>query len=309
MFIFAHKATLFDESDLVLFVSSVDKAGGIIKVQAVNGTVSGEDTVVPILTANDQLVKMGNSKGEKDAQTAPFAIIPTKDYNYTQIFMAQMEQSLYERIHAKEVAFDFSDIEAQNVYEMKQRMEYSYLFGSRNLLIDVDSGDERYLTGGITRYITKTLEYGTGGADRTVTNDMFIDWAKEIFTGNSGSETRILFGGAALTANISKITEIQKQLDSGSTEVKFGLTFKKIETMFGNILYFMHNGLDECGWSEKGILLDVNNIGKVTFKAMNVRDVNLLESGVKNAEATVIEECSALITRYPDTHAIIQPKV
>jgi hypothetical protein len=298
-----------DGGDLVLFVADVDKAAATLKVQAVNGVVAGEDTEVPPIAANAVLVKMGNAKGEKDAQTSPFAIVPTKEYNYMQIFMAQMEESFYQKIHDKEVDFSFSDYEAQNIYEMKQRMELSYLFGARNKLIDTVTSEERYFTGGVTRFITKALEYGTGGANRDISNNTFIDWSKAIFTGNSGSENRLLFGGAGLTAAISKVPDIQKQLEAGSTEVKWGLTFKKIETMFGNILYFMHNGLDECGWGDNGILLDINNIDKHAFQTMNIRDVKLKDSGQRNAEATVIEECSGLITRYPDTHAIIRPKV
>jgi hypothetical protein len=254
------------------------------------------------------MVRMGSCKHELDAQTSPYAIIPVKDYNFMQIFMAQVEESTFQKIHDKEVDWSFSDYEAQNIYDMRQTMEFSFLFGVRAKFVDLINAKERYATGGITRFITKSLEYGTGGADRTINDATFVDWTKAIFTGNSGSETRIFFGGDALTAAISKVSTVQKQIEAKKTEVKWGIKWNQIETNFGILLYKHHSLLDHAGWGEKGIVLDINQIEKHTMKPMATRKLDLKASGQRNVDAVVLEETTGVITRYPDTHAVIGPK-
>jgi len=302
-----------DSKDLACFIISKSVGDGTIKIQPLNGPLgsgvnAGNMIIGVTIPVNTKLVRMGSCKHELDAQTSPYAIIPVKDFNFMQIFMAQVEESTFQKIHDKEVDWSFTDYEAQNIYDMRQTMELSFLFGVRAKFIDLVEAKERYSTGGITRFITKSLEYGTGGADRTIDDATFVDWTKSIFTGNSGSETRIFFGGDALTAHISKISTVQKQIEAKKVEVKWGIKWNQIETNFGILLYKHHSLLDHAGWGEKGIVLDINQIEKHTMKPMATRKLNLKESGQRNVDAVVLEETTGVITRYPDTHAIIGPK-
>lgn len=302
-----------DNQDLVCFVVSKSVSANTIKIQPLNGsagsgTTAGMIIIPATIPANTRLVRMGTAKNELDAQHTPYAIVPVKAYNYMQIFAAQVEEGRFQREHAKEVDWNFTDYEAQNIYDMKMAMEMSFLFGYRYKFYDVTAAKERYSTGGITRYITKALEYGTGGTDRTIDNATFVDWTKSIFTGNSGADTRILFGGDGLTANLLKVDTIQKQIEAKSTEAVYGITFNKIETNFGKLLYKHHGLLDYAGWGDKGIVLDINNIEKHTFKPMQITTLDLIKSGQRLADAVVIMEATGVITRYPDTHAIIAPK-
>lgn len=256
---------------------------------------------------NSLIVRMGAAKAETDAQTTPYGIIPVPAYNYCQIFMAQCEESLFQQIHDKEVSWSLKDYEAQNIYDMRATMEHSYLFGARQKFADLTSSKERYLTGGATTYIDKVLTYGSGGSDRTIDDDTFVQWTKDLFTGNSGSETRILFGGDGLLKNLSNVKTIQKQIDAKSTQVKYGLTFREIETNFGSLLFFHHKLLNMSGWSDNGIVLDINNIEKHVFSPMEAKKLNLADTGTRNVNATRLSETSCLVLRYPDTHAVIKP--
>lgn len=293
-----------DSLDLVLFVADVDVANSKLKVQALNGTVEGALIVVPTIAAAKVLVRMGNCKAQKDASTSPYAMIPEKEYNYCQIFMAQIEEGTYEAMHKKEVQWSFSDFEALGIYDMKTTIELSYLFGFKKEFIDKLGRDTKYACGGITREIDQTVTYGTGGADRSVTNDTLIGWCKDAFTGNSGSDTRILFSGAALTQYISQI-DFTKQLGGGATEVKFGIEWKVISTNFGKLLWKLHPLFSEIGWDEKGIILDVNQFEKHEFLPMAARDIDLLTSGQSKVNAKAIDEASCPILRYPDCHRLI----
>jgi hypothetical protein len=293
-----------DSKDLVLFIADVDVANSKLKIMALNGTAEGGLIVVPTIPITTVLVRMGNAKSEKDAQTAPYAMIPEKDYNYCQIFMAQVEESTYMKMHKKEVQWSFSDYEALNIYDMKTTIELSSLFGYRRMFVDKLGRDDKYTCGGITRSIPSTLTYGTGGSNRTVSNDTLVGWCKDTFTGNSGSDTRILFAGPALTQYISLI-DFTKNLGGNMTEAKWGIEWKVISTNFGKLLWKMHPLFGEIGWDEKGIIIDVNNLEKHEFVPMSTREVDLKGSGQKNVTAKVIEETSCPVLRYPDTHRLI----
>jgi hypothetical protein len=296
-----------DSLDLVLYVSDVDVTNSILKVMALNGTAEGSLIVVPTIASATVLVRMGNAKAEKDAQTSPYAMIPEKDYNYCQIFMAQVEESTYQKMHKKEVQWSFSDYEALNIYDMKTTIELSSLFGYRRQFTDKLGRDEKYTCGGITRNMSNKLEYGTGSLDTTITNDTLVGWCKDTFTGNSGSDTRILFAGPALTQYISAV-DFTKQLGGAQTEAKWGIEWKVISTNFGKLLWKMHPLFSLIGWDTKGIIIDINNLEKHEFVPMSTREVDLKGSGQKNVEAKVIEETSCPILRYDDTHRLIAMK-
>ena len=302
-----------DSKDLVCFIISKDASASTIKIQPLNGTAGSGTTadmmIIPAtIPVNTVLVRLGSCKHELDAQTSPYAILPAKAYNFVQRFMAQVEESTFQKIHQKEVDWGFTDYEAQNIFDMKATMEQSFLFGVRAQFTDLVNSKERFSTGGITRFITKAVEYGLGGTDRTIDNAWFVDATKSIFQGNSGSEARYLFGGNGLMANLMKVDTVIKQIQGKQTMVKWGLTFKEIETNFGLLRFFHHPGLDQAGWNDNGIVLDLAFIEKHNFKPLSSKKLDLIESGQRNADAVVIEETCGVVTRYPDTHAIIRPK-
>ena len=297
-----------DGHELALFVADIDAATNVIKVQALNVTANESGKVeVPSIAEGATLVRMGNAKSEKDAQTSPFALLPAKDYNYVQLFMAQVEETIYQRMHEKEADWGFSDYEALNIYDMRARMELTYLFGYRHKTTDKVGKDVKYFTGGLKRQITKILEYGASGVP-AMDEAKFIDWSKDIFVGNSGAETRVMLVGAGLNATMAKISTVQKQIEAKSTELIWGITFKKIETNFGTLLVKHAPLFDLAGYGDNGIVLDVNNIEKHVFLPTQITDLELKKTGISNANASVIAETSGLVLRYPDTHAWIRVK-
>ncbi len=298
--------------DLVLLVVGRIPGASKLQCQAVNGKKDPNNpkwTLCPDIPSGTELTRMGNAKNEIDAQTEAFALLPSKDSNYCQIFMAQVEESVYQAMHKQEIKWGYADYSRQNIYEMKKRMELSFLFGHKAKVYDALERDEKYLTGGIVRYIPKRIQYGVSATDLTVKQDNFIDYTKEIFTGNSGSDTRILVAGSELLAQFAKVDTIRKQLEAKNTEVVFGIKFNVIETNFGRLLVRHHELLNQAGWGKKGLVLDVNNLEKQAFLPMTTRGLDLQKSGIRNTTAHIITEASCIITRYPETHAIFEPKV
>jgi hypothetical protein len=100
--------------DLILCVCGKDNTTNMPTVYAVNGemdSTSKQPIFVPAIPKGTTLVRMGKACGELDVQTGRFNNIPMPETQYCQNFMIQVEQSTFDKIAAKEVNWNFSDIE------------------------------------------------------------------------------------------------------------------------------------------------------------------------------------------------------
>lgn len=314
--------TLFNVDDTVMFpdiegedgqpfvgaISEKDNVDNTIKIQPLNGPKGSGDMedkeIVPKeIPSGETIVRMGPAKSELDASTSPFAMMPEKEYNYCQNFMAQVEESVFQRLTKTEVPWNFTDYEEMNIYDMKARMELSYLWGIRKNFVDKSDQERKYTCGGLTQFMDKTLDYTY---DDGLTNDLWVDWTRAMFADNAGSDTRFAFFGDDLLAQISKIDGVEKQLNGQNTEVVWGITFNKVETKFG-ILYIKRHPLFRLvNQGKNGIALDVNNLEEHEFVPMKFTTLELKKAGMKNADATVLQKVACPILRYPATHAFIK---
>lgn len=291
-----------DGKELVLHIVEKSTANSTIGCIAVNGLGVDED-LIPDIPSGTTLIRIGNAKSENDAQTTPYTTFPQKTYNYCQIHMAQIEEGAYLALHAKEVNWDITDYRMQAIYDLRRSFELTSLFGARGYKYDPVGEDWKYFSGGMYRYASGAINYTPGAlTDRT-----FNAWARDIFTGNAGSDRRILFAGKTLINEMASVSSIQKQIEAKGTEVVFGVKFNMIETNFGTLAVKHHDLFNDVGWEDKGMVLDVNNIERHVFKPMSSQKIDLIGSGQKNANAYKIDEAFCVATRYPATHFIIEP--
>ncbi len=294
----------WDSKPLMLHVVEKYPTQDKLVVVAVNGTGTNKRDV-PQIAATTAIVIIGNSKAETDAQTTPYQGYPTDTFNYMQIHMAQVEASVYEQLHKKEVNWGMHNYMAQALYDFRKKSELTSLFGVKAKIEDPVEGDTKYFSDGITRLITKGIEYDP----TSIGNATWASWGKQIFTGNDGSEKRLLFTGADFMESMVGIPTVTKQIEAKQTEVKWGLSFKSIDCGgFGELLVAYHPLFDQAGWKARGLVLDVNYLERAVMKPMATREVDLKGSGQKNVDAKVIEEVFCTATRYPDVHAIIKPQ-
>lgn len=86
---------------------------------------------------------------------------------YCQNFMIQVEQSTFDKIAAKEVNWNFSDIEEDGVYDMRLAMENTYLFGVKQVIKHIaKDGMNTWFTGGIWWMAGKDIEVGEWDTDK-----------------------------------------------------------------------------------------------------------------------------------------------
>lgn len=297
-----------DGLPLVALIIGVNRSTKVLTVVFLNGDDPADpsfpDGSVPANIADDtKLGRLGNAKSELDAQTDPYGHLPLDAYNYSQQFMAQVQESFWQKWTNKEVDWDIRDMQTLALFDMRCQMEASAWFGVRSMTTDPLTGKLKYTTGGVIRFINNKINIPSGAISDATWNN----WSKRIFVGNAGSDRRYLFVGSDFNERLSEVPHIAKQIDGKSTEVVYGITFNKIQTNFGELLLKHAEGFNTRGFGGAGVVLDLNNIRKRVFDPMKVRKLDLMASGISKANAYVIEENFGLETRYAGTHALLLP--
>ena len=295
-----------DTKDLVLLVCGKDNSGNPT-VCAINGKSDGNGAngYVPAIPVGTVLIRMGKACAELDAQAPKFTTLPTAEVQYCQNFMTQVEQSKIEEIQSKEVNWKFDDLEEDSIFDMRMGMENSYLFGVKGKLTHPVKEQKVWSTGGIWWMAGKDLVVGTYDKDKgeaIITDDELVDITKDLFTGvGVGNKRKILFAGSKMLAAFSKIKSDKFRLKE-SVE-KWSLKFKSFDTDFGEILVIHHELFDQNSMSDCGFVLDPDFLTKVTYIPFGRSVLDLKKAGIRNSNAVVLQEVSALYLRYAKAHA------
>ena len=295
--------------DLVLCVCGKDSSTSKPTVYAVNGYVdssSKQAIFVPAIPKGTSLVRMGKACGELDVQTGRFNNIPMPETQYCQNFMIQVEQSTFDKIAAKEVNWNFSDIEEDGIYDMRLAMENTYLFGVKNVIKHVTKdGMLTWFTGGLWWMAGKDIEVGTWDADKkcaVISDEDLVDITKDLFVGTGiGNKQKILFCGSDMLSAFSKIKSDKFRLKD--TVESWNLKFKSWDTDFGEILTIHHELFDANGMSDCGFALDPEYLSKKTHVSWARNVLDLQKAGIRRTDAVVIQEVSCLYLRYAKAHA------
>ena len=289
----------------------VDKntSANTIKVIALNGTLNTSTnlTIIPTIASATPIYCIGNAKDEKAAQTTANQMIPGKTYNYCQIHMAQVEESVYEMMNLKEVPYGMVDYKADSIYEMRLKTELTSLFGRKSYSYDPISGKMKYFSGGIQEFAGKSVTYTKGQSSTDpLSANKFIDIAEYMFADNNGSSNRAFLVGSKLMAELMKVPTILKQVEAGNTEIKFGVKFNVIDTSFGQFYLKLDKALNLVGHSYDGFIIDVNKIRRRERIGMNWKKLMLEEAGISKVNAWRLEDCFGLEIRNPGCHAFVQ---
>lgn len=295
--------------DLVLCVCGKDSTTNLPTVFAVNGTMDSstkQPILVPTIPQGTTLVRMGKACGELDVQTGRFNNIPMPETQYCQNFMIQVEQSTFDKIAAKEVNWNFSDIEEDGVYDMRLAMENTFLFGVKNVIKHISKdGMNTWFTGGIWWMAGKDIEVGEWDSAKNcavITDENLVDITKDLFVGTGiGNKRKILFCGSDMLSAFSKI-ESEKFRLKDTVEV-WNLKFKSWDTDFGEVLTIHHELFDVNGMSDCGFALDPEYLSKKTHVSWARNVLDLQKAGIRRTDAVVIQEVSCLYLRYAKAHA------
>lgn len=282
------------KTPLVAYVDKVDDDE--VTLRPVISEGSSSNTVTATIPEGTPVVRMGRAAGELDVQTAQFGILPSKQHNYCQIFKAQVEESMLQRLADKEVGWSFSDQEESAIVDMRLGMEKSFLFGNRSRIFS-GAGSEVFLTGGIWYQAGQSFSYNPSDLKEAHLTEML----RQAFTKGGGSPRKVLLGGSGLISAISNIDRVRVVSD-GDKQVVWGIDFDRIVTKFGTVYVILSEIFDQCGMPDNGIIIDPEYLTKYTHIPFSAERISFQKQGVRNTEAVVLTEASCLVLRYPDAH-------
>ena len=303
--------------DLVLCVCGKDSTTNLPTVYAVNGNIdtsTKQPILVPTIPQGTTLVRMGKACGELDVQTGRFNNIPMPETQYCQNFMIQVEQTTFDKIAAKRVDWDFSDIEEDSIYDMRLAMEGTYLFGDMACIKhEIKDGSAQWFTKGIWWMAGKDIEVGhVATADdikkgynkneRVITDLELVDISKDLFVGTGiGNKRKVIIAGSDFVSAFSKIDSDKFRLKD--TVDIWKLKFKSWETDFGEVLMIHSELFDLFGMSDCGFALDPEFLVKRVHLSWTRNVLDLKAAGIRNTDAVVIQEVACLYLKYPKAHA------
>ena len=284
------------KESLILYVTSAENK--TLKVISVNNyNPSAGTNIVPEINEGEKIIRMGKAATELDVQTPQFEALPVKSQNYCQIFKAQVEQSVFQKLADKEVGWTFTDQEEVAIIDMRLGMEKNFLFGSKMRFREPGKQEDVLLTGGIWNQTNHEWKYTSGNFD----NNSLVEMSRNAFTGNAGSSRKVLIGGSKFIEALHKL-EIMRTINSGEVKTKWGIDFTEICTKFGTFYVVLSEIFDQCGHSEDAFVLDPEYLTKYSHVPFRTERLDLRSSGLRNTEAVIITEASCLVLRYPNSH-------
>lgn len=254
------------------------------------------EPVCPALESGAKIVRMGRAASELDVMTGLYNSLPVKDFNYCQIFKAQIESSTLYSLARKEVGWSFYDQEEVAIIDMRLGMEKTFLFGERNRFELPDGSGEVLLTGGIWHQAGREFSFGGN-----VSADALPSLMRSAFTSSGGSRAKVMIAGSGLVERLSQL-DYTRVVQASGKNVHWGIDFDTIVSKFGTLNIIHSEIFDLCGHADDGIIIDPEYVTKYTHIPFSAQSLNLKQAGVRNTDAIVMTEASCVVLRYPDAH-------
>lgn len=310
---------LFNISDTVTFggVKGYDKAGTTITnqdlmcyvigktsdnpakiyVQPVNGKLVGAKITVPTIPLGTECFLLSTAAMEGDIRSYSNSALPTPETGFLQIYKMEVGETTLAQMTNKEVKWELDDQIEIGVSKLRAGIERSSLIGVKGKTAIPGSKYAVYTTGGILWDIEKEFELPENPTDKDL-----IKFHKYIFSGQSGSNRKIMLMGSEFNEAISCIPGVMKQMDAKATELHWGLQWSMITTNFGTTAALPYDMLDLLGRSNECIIIDPEYLDKWTLLPFGSKDLDLKSAGLFDGDVNVTTEISSYCIRYKNAH-------
>lgn len=300
------------------------------KVYAVNGSKVSDGTRfgMPVIPEGAKMLRLGRAAAELDVETGSYYVLPEASEKYCQRFIMQCEQSIIERMSAKEIPWTFSRQERIAMDDMRGGIERQGLFGYNNKMI-VPKDGVIYTTGGIYWDAGKDLELGhwiqkkdENGTPITVKDASDGETVKNVYeyvisekeltafiaaaikdAGNA-SRTKMLFVDNLIYQAFTNLRSTRRVITETEKNYQgWGLDFESFTSMGTKILIYRHDGFNYYGMDGHAFMLDARYLEKWVFGDWSRKEYDLKNLFVRNSNAVVMEEFSCWTLSYPQAHA------
>ena len=271
-------------------------------------TVMGVNAPIPeSIATGTKFYRMASAKDQDAAMSNDPMATPTKDYNFVQRNLCTISENAFQALQDKEVAYGMAEFKEQALLDFRYQAEITSLFGAAYAandgeMIDASSQKRKLHMKGLTSFIGTQVTKTDG---QTVTQ--FLNEAmEELFANNNGSEERIILYGAEFATALANDAEAwKKQIEGAKTEIKWGITWKVIETNFGRLLGLMHTGLGMVGYGNCAFVIDPANIRRINQLELTQTELDLKKAGQRNSKDITLDEAWTLEVTNPSCHGML----
>lgn len=286
---------------LMLHIADIDYSGKKVSLVPLNGTVTDA------LLANATFYRAGIACDQDVAITEDPQAMPTKDYNHCQRMLCTISENMYQALQDKEVEYGLNDYRDQALLDFRLQSEMAAIFGGGAVagenFIDPKSNKRKLHMRGVLDFDIQNIVKTE--ADEDV--DAFLNRSmEELFAVNNGSSERLLLYGAGFATALANSKWWQKQLEANKTEIKWGVTWKMVESNFGSLRGIMDPALSLTGeYSNCALVIDPAHVRLVEQVALQERKLDLVSAGIRNSKDIVLEESITLELTNPKAHGLL----
>ena len=268
-----------------------------INASSANGTVK--------IAANAKMYRAGIACDQDTAITDDPQAMPVKDRNFCQRMLCTISENAYQALQDKEAEFGLADLKEQAIFDFRLQGEASAIFGGMAALednfVDPESMKRKLHMRGVLDFDIQEIDGDSSvDVDEFLNNDM-----QSLFSVNNGSEERLLLYGAGFATKLANSKWWTKQLEANKTEMKWGVTWKMVESNFGRLRGIMDPALSLMGYENSALVIDPRHIRVVEQVPMQERALDLQKAGIRNSHDVVLEESITLELTNPKAHGIL----
>lgn len=286
---------------LMLHIADINYSSKEVSLVPLNGTVT------PSLLANATFYRAGIACDQDVAITEDPQAMPTKDHNHCQRMLCTISENMYQALQDKEVEYGLNDYRDQALLDFRLQSEMAAIFGGGAVagenFIDPKSNKRKLHMRGVLDFDIQNIM--KTDADEDV--DAFLNRAmEELFAVNNGSSERLLLYGAGFATALANSKWWQKQLEANKTEMKWGVTWKMVESNFGSLRGIMDPALSLTGeYSNCALVIDPAHVRLVEQVPLQERKLDLVSAGIRNSKDIVLEESITLELTNPKAHGLL----
>lgn len=278
----------------------VPATGDVLRVTAItddNVTVATYDG--GNITANvgaTAITRANNSKVEFFNASDPRGTMPANRFNYHQSFDGTIKASSRRIATMNHTGqHDWARNRDEQIVDFRRSINNA-IWVMKKSKTTLAGGENLTTFDGVIAQVSKSGGYTAS----TFSEGDIVDLHRQLFVGNSGSNTRFHFCGSLQAQDYSLVglDKVRRtQVDSKHLKIQT----EAFTSVFGTTIMIYDPSLDELGLSSGGWILDLANLRKVTLEPMRATRLHLREQGVAGEGIWVTETfCPQLY--YLDTH-------
>ena len=262
-----------ESGSLMLFVTAKTEGNAYVTVMALNGPIYDGSMYVPNIPANSDLIICANMCSESQMQVAPENYQPRPRLVYLQKKIVNIVMTDHFKEIIKKVPFFEDDLRDNALYNFRRKNARSLWVGvKKKLKMDVGNnmGEEFfYSSEGILRQVT--MSYTT--VDDQIKFEDLIALAKMQHTAYSASDESNVYCGKDFMSNLLNIDFTKHKDIEFTSATDMGIDIRSFKCTFGKLNFKYDPTLDDIGYKNKAVVLDVKNAVryiKVDDKAQTV---------------------------------------